>query len=68
MVLNLCDHGNQTNFSRIKRVFDDQALIVTPDDGGNRVVFACKGRSRWQEEHAGSILMKIKEFEYRGTL
>lgn len=64
MAVNLCGWGDRTNISRIKNAFDDRALVVTPHDGGNRVVFAWKGRPMWHEENAGTISMKIKEFEY----
>lgn len=64
MVVNLCGWGDRINISRIKSAFDDRALVVTPHDGGNRVVFAWKERPMWHEEDAGSISMKIKEFEY----
>jgi spermidine synthase len=66
MVVNLCGWGDRIHIARIKKIFGDRVLVVTPDDGSNRVVFACKGQPLWQGEHQGSFLMKLKEFEYQG--
>ena len=68
MVVNLCGTENRTNICWIKKAFDDSVLVVSPDDSVNQVAFAWKQRPAWDEEHAGSIRMKIKEFEYRGRL
>ena len=65
MVVNLCGWGDRINIARIEKIFGDRVLVVTPDDGSNRVVFACKGQPLWHGEHPGSFLMKLKEFEYR---
>lgn len=64
MVVNLCGWGDRINISRIRNAFDDCVLVVTPHEGGNRVVFAWKGPPIWHGENAGTISMKIKEFEY----
>jgi spermidine synthase len=68
LVVNLCGRGDRINICRIKHVFDDRALVVVPHDGGNRVAFAWKEGPMWHEENAGSISMKIKEFEYHPKL
>jgi spermidine synthase len=65
MVVNLCGWGDRINIARIKKIFGDRVLVVTPDDGSNRVVFASKGQPLWHGEHPGSFLMKLKEFEYQ---
>lgn len=64
MVVNLCGWGDRINISRIRDAFGDCVLVITPHDDGNRVVFAWKGRPMCHGENAGTICMKIKEFEY----
>lgn len=65
MVVNLCGRGDRTILARIRTSFDDQVLVVTPEDGSNRVVFACKGEPVWQGDASGSFLMKLRAFEYK---
>jgi spermidine synthase len=65
MVVNLCGRGDRANLARIQTSFDDRVLVVTPEDGSNRVVFACKGEPVWQDGTPGSFLMKLREFEYK---
>ncbi len=62
MVVNLCGWGDRINIARINEAFADQVQVVTPDDGSNRIVFACKGQPIWHGEHPGSFLMKLKAF------
>lgn len=68
MVVNLCCAGDRANLARIRKSFDDRILVVTPHDGSNKIVFACKGEPAWQGEHPGAFLMKLKEFEYKQKL
>jgi spermidine synthase len=65
MVVNLCGWGDRINIARIKKIFGDRVLVVTPDDGSNRVVFACKGEPLWHGEHPGTFMMRVKEFEHQ---
>jgi spermidine synthase len=65
MVVNLCGWSDRANLVRINKCFDDRVLVVRPDDGSNRVVFACKGEPAWFGQHAGSFLMKLKEYVHR---
>lgn len=63
MVVNLCEEGNQTVLDRICRSFDDQ-ILLSPDNDGNTVVFACKGELLWPKgESSGSLQMKLRKFE-----
>jgi spermidine synthase len=66
MVVNLCDWQNRANITRIRESFHDQVLVARPEDGSNKVVFACKGEPLWpQSESAGTFLMQLRASEYR---
>ena len=47
MFVNLCSPGHEQSIDKIRRAFDDRVLIVVPEDGENKVVFAVKGRRFW---------------------
>lgn len=47
LAVNLCGPEDQQAVDRIRRTFDDRVLIVTPQDGENKVVFAVKERRLW---------------------
>jgi spermidine synthase len=67
MVVNLGGWQDRTNIARIRKSFDDQVLLMRPEDGSNRIVFACKGEPPWPKSgSAGSFLMKLRAFEYKG--
>jgi hypothetical protein len=60
-VVNLCDHDSQQCIDRIRKIFDDRVLIVTPEDGENQVVFAAKGRRIWIEDaHPDELAAKFQ--------
>jgi spermidine synthase len=52
MVVNLCGPEDQQAVDRIQRVFENRVLIIIPEDGENKVVFAGKGRRLWIEDNA----------------
>jgi spermidine synthase len=63
MVVNLCVKNHRRILSRIRKSFGGQILLSTDNDG-NTVVFACKGESLWPEnEDARSLRMKLRGFE-----
>jgi spermidine synthase len=63
MVVNLCEEDNRTILARIRRSFNSQVLL-SPDNDGNTVVFACKGELLWSKgESPGSLQMKLRKFE-----
>ncbi|HWZ50761.1 MAG TPA: hypothetical protein VNW54_04785 [Granulicella sp.] len=49
MVVNLCGPEDQLAIDRIRRTFENRVLVVIPEDGENKVVFAGKGRPPWSE-------------------
>lgn len=61
MVVNLCGWSDRASLVRMNKSFDDRVLVLRPDDGSNRIVFACKAEPAWVGEHAGSFLMKLKK-------
>jgi spermidine synthase len=58
MVGNLCGSEEQRAMDRIRRTFEDRVLVIIPEDGENKVVFAGKGRPRWIEEQPADHLGK----------
>lgn len=62
LVVNLCNSGFQEqSVYRIRRIFDDRVLIVIPEGGENRLVFAVKGkRLPIEDEHADELLKKFR--------
>jgi spermidine synthase len=58
MVVNLCSPGHQQSIDRVRRAFDNRVLIVVPEDGENKVVFAMKGRRLWIEDEPVDELVK----------
>jgi spermidine synthase len=58
MVVNLCGPEEQRAMDRIRRTFRDRVLVIAPEDGENKVVFAGKGRPRWIEEQPADHLAK----------
>lgn len=58
MVVNLCDTEDQPSIDKIRRAFDDHVLIVTPEDGENKIVFAVKGPRRRIEYSPADELAK----------
>jgi spermidine synthase len=64
LVVNLCDHDSQQCIDRIRKAFDDRALIVTPEDGENQVVFAAKGQRSWVEDARPDELAERFQADY----
>jgi hypothetical protein len=65
MVVNMCGKNNREILARIRRSFGGKVLL-SPDDDGNTVVFACKGELLWPKgESPGSFQMKLRKFEKR---
>jgi spermidine synthase len=63
MVVNLCVKNFRGILSRIRKSFGEQILLST-DDHGNTVVFACKGELLWpKNEDATSFRLKLRKFE-----
>jgi spermidine synthase len=63
MVVNLCVKNHRRILGRIGKSFGGQILLSTDNDG-NTVVFACKGKQLWPNtENASSFRMKLREFE-----
>ena len=58
MVVNLCGPEEQRAMDRIRRTFEDRVLVIIPEDGENKVVFAGKGRPLWVEEQPADHLEK----------
>jgi spermidine synthase len=67
LVVNLC--GKPRNIlSRIRKSFDGQVLLSSDDDG-NTVVFACKGTLLWSKNETGdSLRVKVRRFERKYRL
>jgi spermidine synthase len=65
MAVNLCGKNNSRILKRVRRSFGNQVL-VSPDDDGNTVTFACKGELLWPKgESPGSLQMRLRKFEKR---
>jgi spermidine synthase len=63
MVVNLCVKNHRRILSRIRKSFGGRILLSTDDDG-NTVVFACKGELLWpKNETASSFRRKLRKFE-----
>jgi spermidine synthase len=61
MVVNLCSPGHQQSIDKIRRAFDDRILVVVPEDGENKVVFAVKGRRLWiEDEPIGELVKRLR--------
>jgi spermidine synthase len=58
LVVNLCGLEDGRSIERIRRSFDDRVLVVIPEDGENRVVFAIKGERLWIRDEPTSELVK----------
>ena len=68
MVVNLCWQKHTRIISRIRKSFGDQVLLSSDDDG-NTVVFACKGKLLWPEdEDEISLRSRVKRFERKHGL
>ena len=60
LVVNLCGLEDLRSIERIRRSFDDRVLVVIPEDGENKVVFAIKGERLWiRDEPAGELVKKL---------
>ena len=64
LVVNLCDSEDQQALDQMRRAFGDRMLIVTPEDGENKIVFAVKGRRSWVEDAPAEELEKRLLAEY----
>jgi len=62
LVVNLCAADDHRVFARILRSFGGQA-VTSPDNDGNTVVFACKGKLLWPEG-ASADFLKMKRIEF----
>ena len=61
LVVNLCSRMEQKSISRIERSFDDRVLVVIPEDGENKIVFAVKGERLWmKQEPTGALVSKLR--------
>ncbi len=58
MVVNLCNPGHQQSIDQIRRTFGSRVLVVVPEDGENKVVFAAKDDCPWVEDEAVGEFMK----------
>jgi spermidine synthase len=58
LVVNLCDDEDQQALDQIRKAFGDRMLIVIPEDGDNKIVFAVKGKRSWVEDAPGDELKK----------
>jgi spermidine synthase len=68
LVVNLCAADNHMIFARILRSFGGQA-VSSPDQDGNVIVFACKGKLLWPEGASeGFLEAKRIEFEQKYEL
>lgn len=48
LVVNLCGLNDRVLLDRIQRSFPEQGIVVVlPEDGSNKIVFATKGDNRW---------------------
>ena len=45
------------SMERIRTSFDNRVLVVIPEDGENKIVFAVKGERRWIRDEATSELV-----------
>jgi hypothetical protein len=68
MVVNLCDPGHEESIDKIRRAFNDRVLVVVPEDGENKVVFAVKGRRFWVEDAPIGELVKTFLADYVPSL
>jgi spermidine synthase len=61
LVVNLCGLEDRRSIERIRRSFDDRVLVVIPEDGENKIVFAIKGERLWmRDEPAGELVKKLR--------
>jgi len=61
LVVNLCGLEDGRSIERIRRSFDDRVLVVMPEDGENRVVFAIKGERLWiKDEPTGELVKRLR--------
>jgi spermidine synthase len=61
LVVNLCGLEDERSIERIQRSFDDRVLVVMPEEGDNKVVFAIKGERLWiRDEPAGELVSKLR--------
>lgn len=59
LVVNLCGLFNRHLIQRIDASFEGRVLVVRPEDGENKIVFAVKGVQRWRS------LDPIEELRHR---
>jgi spermidine synthase len=68
MVVNLCMKHHRRIQARIRKSFGGQVLLST-DENGNTVVFACRGELLWSKnEGPGSFRRKLRKFERKHGL
>jgi spermidine synthase len=68
MVVNLCVKHHRRILSRIRESFGGR-ILLSADDDGNTVVFACKGMLLWSKnEDASSFRRKLRQFERKHGL
>jgi spermidine synthase len=58
LVVNLCSHMDQQMIARIRTSFDDRVLVVVPEDGENKIIFAVKGERLWITDEPTDELVK----------
>jgi spermidine synthase len=64
LVVNLCGNESSLSIDRIRKTFGDRLLIVVPEDGENRIVFAVKGERSWVEDAAPEELVTRFQADY----
>ena len=68
MVANLCGQKHSGVISMIRESFRGK-ILLSNDDDGNTVAFACKGKLLWaKDEDEDSLQRKLKEFERKYAL
>ena len=61
LVVNLCSHMDQQLIARIRTSFDDRLLVVIPEDGKNKIIFAVKGERLWiTDEPTGELVKRLR--------
>jgi spermidine synthase len=61
LVVNLCGLEDRRSIERTRRSFDDRVLVVIPEDGENKIVFAIKGERLWiRDEPSSELIDKLR--------
>jgi spermidine synthase len=61
LLVNLCGLEDRRSIERIRRSFEDRVLVVIPEDGENKIVFAIKGERLWiRDEPTSELVDKLR--------